>query len=106
MKKNSITKKQSITMASQRKGARKIATKKSKTKRACSVRKPKQQQKALRKVNCLLAEAVAAESNALRVKRTPRARQKVKQTNQEGKGLFSVLIPLIATAIGSAVAAR
>ena len=93
-------------MSSQRKGARKIGTKKSKTKRACSVRKPKQQQQALRKVNSLLAEAVAAESNALRAKRTPRARRKGKQANQEGKGLFSVLIPLIATAIGSAVAAR
>ena len=95
-------------MPSPKKGVRKIATKKSKTKRACGVRKPKQQQqRALKnKVNRLLAEAVAAESNALRVKRTPRARRKGKQKNQEGKGLFSVLIPLIATAIGSAVAVR
>ena len=91
-------------MLSQRKGVGKKATNKSKNKLSCSVRKPKHQQQAVKKVDRLLAKAIAAENKKLRKKKAPRERQKHK--NQKGKGIFSVLVPLIATAISSAVASR
>ena len=58
----------------------------------------------MKKVDRLLAKAIAAENKKLRTKKAPRERQKHK--NQKGKGIFSVLVPLIATAISSAVASR
>ena len=91
-------------MPSQRKGVHKKTAKKPNTKLVCRVGKSKQQQQVLKKADRLLAKAITADKNALRTKRAPQAHRKQKQ--QEGKGLFSVLIPLIATAIGSAVASR
>ena len=82
----------------------KKTAKKPNTELVCHVGKSKQQQQVLKKADRLLAKAIAAEKNALRAKRAPQTHRK--QKKQEGKELFFVLIPLIATAIGSAVASR
>ena len=58
-------------MPSQRKGVGKKATNKSKNKLTCSVRKPKHQQQAVKKVDRLLAKAIATENNPLRTKTAP-----------------------------------
>lgn len=94
-------------MTSRRRGAPRKKTYKL-TRKLHPFRSSKTKARAIRKINNILVKASRNNptknqyKNFRRTTRTNRLQDKV----QRGKGIFSVLIPLLATVIGSAVGGR